>query len=156
MVIINNEIDQIESEIKVLESELVLNDENSDICIISVDAGDESADNDEGCVENQLLNSQIVLLDEAKQEIEKAKQSLEDNNLLDAIKSVAVVQEIIVELKNSTEKDVNSNSDETAPSEATTDDDSSDEVEGEVKGETDSNDEEEVVESNNKVAPVSI
>ena len=72
---INNEINQIESEVKVLEIEFVLSD------------------------------YQTVLLNEAKEEIEKAKQSLEDNNLLDAVENVAVVQKIVVELKNSIEED---------------------------------------------------
>lgn len=73
---INNEISQIESEIKILEIEPVLSD------------------------------AQIILLDEAKEEIEKAKQSLEGDSLLDVMNGVAAVQEIIVKFKNGEKKDI--------------------------------------------------
>ena len=175
---INDEIDQLEVDIEALENKVALIGENSNICEIgvinediveksdiNVVAEDENVSDGQKCVEIQPLDYQIVI-EGIKEEIKKAKQDLEDNNLLDAINIITEIQKTIVELENSISGENKPEEISDMPKDETDDsvedlDEDKDE-DGEIKGDVDEavdpkeeeNNEEETAPAEEELTPV--
>jgi len=138
---LNDEINQMEIESGVLKKRIDLIGEYSNACETGVDVNEVIVLDDSGCVENQFLVEQITLLNGVNEKIEKAKQSLKDNNLLDVINIILRVQINVAEMKNSINED-EKNRMQTTPNEqenVNSDDsvDVSNETQGEVKADAD-------------------
>ncbi|MDF1498587.1 MAG: hypothetical protein P1P85_04525 [Patescibacteria group bacterium] len=138
---LNDEINQMEIESGVLKKRIDLIGEYSNACEAGVDANEVNVLDNSDCVENQFLVEQTALLNGVNEEIEKAKQSLKDNNLLDVINIILKVQITVAEMKNSIDED-EKNRMQTTPDEqenVNSDDsvDVSNETQGEVKADAD-------------------
>ena len=134
---INDQISQLEIDIEALENKVVLINESSNICEVDL-AIDESESNDQECVEIQVDHQAII--EEIKEDIQKAKQDLQNNNLLEAMNIVTEVQKTIAELEISISNEDNPEETPDDLPEDQVDDSVEDEVkseDGEVKGDVD-------------------
>jgi len=150
---INDQISQLEIDIEALENKVVLINESSNICEVDL-AIDES--NDQECVEIQVDHQAII--EEMKEDVQKAKQDLQNNNLLEAMNIVTEVQKTIAELEISiSNEDKPEETPDDLPEDQVDDpvEDEAKSEDGEVKGDVDEvvDSEEENSEDDDEIAP---
>lgn len=157
---INDQISQLEIDIEALENKVVLINESSNICEVDL-AIDES--NDQECVEIQVDYQAII--EEMKEDVQKAKQDLQNNNLLEAVNIVTEVQKTIAELEISiSNEDKPEETPDDLPEDQVDDpvEDEAKSEDGEIKGDVDevinseeeNSDDDEIAPEEEKLVPV--
>ena len=100
---INDQISQLETDIETLENKVALINETTDEDAESPVEESVTSEDENISIEKEYIESldYQTIIKGIKEEIKKAKQDLEDNNLLDALNIITEVQKAIIELENS-------------------------------------------------------